>query len=79
MNISTPLRMETLPVKIVGRGLTYLDLDTLDIVVSVCVSWSKIITRRHFHPYRATKEYSFGTAGPFLVQTSDYSPSCSEK
>ena len=60
MDISAPLRMETLPVEIVERILTYLDLDTLDIVVSVCVSWSKIITRRHFHPYLATKEYSFG-------------------
>ena len=60
MDISTALRMETLPVEIVERIFTYLDLDTLDIVVSVCVSWSKIITRRHFHPYLAAKEYSFG-------------------
>ena len=60
MDISEALRMETLPVEIVERIFTYLDLDTLDIVISVCVSWSKIITRRHFHPYLAAKEYSFG-------------------
>ena len=59
MDISAPLRMETLPVEIVERILTYLDLNTLDIVVPVCISWLKIITMRYFHPYLFTKEYSF--------------------
>jgi len=50
--------MEEFPTEILERILSYLQLETLEVLFNVCTRWADIICRRHFQPFLASQEYN---------------------
>eukprot|EP00090_Calanus_glacialis_P018917 TRINITY_DN29226_c0_g1_i1.p1 TRINITY_DN29226_c0_g1~~TRINITY_DN29226_c0_g1_i1.p1 ORF type:complete len:496 (+),score=140.44 TRINITY_DN29226_c0_g1_i1:83-1570(+) len=50
--------MDCIPTEVLENILSYLDLSLLATISHVCTRWREVITRRHFHPYLLSQEFS---------------------
>jgi len=50
--------ISSLPTELLEQILAHLPLTTLIVVERVCTRWAEVISRRHYHPYLASQDWS---------------------